>query len=79
MEYKLVRESNKPTISIDEIKEEVDLKGNAFYYFSYENDSKDIDKLKNSLNKAGYNLKSSTIKYSIDKSDFLYEIHVIKR
>lgn len=78
MEFKLAKSelnSKAKSISLDEIIKVAEQNGSATFYLDSENNAKDIQKLRATLEKANKSVQLNELKYGLDS--YLYEIHII--
>ena len=78
MEFKLAKpelNSKAKSISLDEIIKTAEENGSATFYLDSENNAKDIQKLRTSLEKANKSVQLNELKYGLDSH--LYELHII--
>lgn len=52
-------------------------KGEHIFYFDKENTHKDMQKARALIEKSGYNAYLREVKYEIDESSYIYELHII--
>ncbi|MBK1971431.1 hypothetical protein JG677_05895 [Campylobacter sp. TTU-622] len=80
MEIKLARNSinEKPkNITLEKIEEAVIKEGQKFFYFDKDNSHKQLISLVEYFEKKGFSVYHRTIKYGLDESDFMYEVHIL--
>lgn len=68
----------KPSkLSTDQIEKDLDSNGQTFVYLDRDNPAKDIKKLCDYFINKGCNVHYNEIRYGLDDSDYLYEMHII--
>lgn len=80
MDLKLARNliNEKPkSISLAKIEEAVTREGQKFFYFDKENSHKGLIALVEHFEKKGLSVYHRTIKYGLNESDFMYEVHIL--
>jgi ABC-type uncharacterized transport system YnjBCD substrate-binding protein len=76
MELKLVTLDNKiKTQNLEEFLKNI--KRDNFYYFHRETSYKDVQDLKDELVKNGYGVYLKEVKYSLEESGYMYELHIL--
>lgn len=78
MELKLAttEADNKPkSISLNDIIKSAQTKGNATFYLDKDNSLKDLQKMKQTIEKDGKSVHLNELKYGLDS--YLYELHII--
>ena len=78
MELKLAKlepDSRAKSISFEEISKIAEENGNAFFYLDGENNAKEIQKLRQNLEKANKSVHLNELKYGL--GSHLYELHII--
>ncbi len=53
------------------------IKPNSFFYFHKNTSYKDLKNLINKLEKQGYSVYFREVKYGLDESSYMYELHII--
>ncbi|OCX43201.1 hypothetical protein A7X81_08135 [Campylobacter ornithocola] len=80
MDLKIARTSvdEKPkSISLESIEKAVDKEGQKFFYFDKDNAHKQLIALVEYFEKKGKCVYHRTIKYGLDDTDFMYEVHIL--
>lgn len=80
MELKLARtELNaKPkSISIEKIETAVAKDGQKIFYFDRDNSHKELIALVEHFEEKGLSVYHRTVRYGLDESDYMYEIHIL--
>lgn len=80
MTFKLAKkelDSKQESITLDEIEKQAKESGSATFYLDKDNQLKDIQKLKTTLEKNAQAVHFNEIRYGLDKDSFLYELHII--
>ncbi len=79
MKLKLARTKlkTKPrVVEIEKIEEE--LEERSIFYFDKENTHKEIKGLIEYFESKGYSVYMREVKYGIDESEYIYEVHIVK-
>lgn len=80
MELKLARTelSSKPkTISLEKIESAVSKEGQKIFYFDKENSHKQLISLVEFFEEKGLSVYHRVVKYGLDDSDYMYEVHIL--
>ncbi|NLY04431.1 MAG: hypothetical protein GXZ15_06335 [Campylobacter sp.] len=80
MELKIARSelnAKSKVISLDTIEAEVKKSGQKIYYFDRENSHKDLISLIEHFESKGMSAYLRTVKYGLDDSEYMYEVHII--
>jgi len=80
MDLKLARTEidGKPEkISVKKIEEELAASGQKIYYFDKENSHKDLISFIEHFEEKGYSVYHRTVKYGLDESEYMYEVHIL--
>lgn len=72
----LINEKPK-NISLEKIEEAVVKEGQKFFYFNKDNTHKELIALVEYFEKKGMSVYHRTVKYGLDDSDFMYEVHIL--
>ncbi|ANV98221.1 hypothetical protein BBW65_05140 [Helicobacter enhydrae] len=79
MDFKLAKstsQSAETTITLKEIQESVKDQ-EKFFYFSNENNHKDLLKIVEQFNKSGRSAYLREAKFGLDEKEYIYELHII--
>lgn len=80
MELKIARKELNTTpkgISLENIESEVKKSGQKIYYFDRENSHKDLIALIEHFETKGMSAYLRTVKYGLDESEYMYEVHIL--
>lgn len=70
--------NGKPkTISLAKIEEKLAQEGQSFFYFDKENTHKQMLALVQNFEKKGFSVYHRPVKYRLDESDYMYEVHIL--
>lgn len=80
MELKLARaelDTKPKTISLEKIEAVVEKEGQKIFYFDKENTHKQLIALVEHFEEKGLSVYHRTVKYGLDDSDYMYEVHIL--
>ncbi|WP_107695219.1 HP0268 family nuclease [Campylobacter concisus] len=80
MELKLARaelDAKPKTISLEKIEAAVEKEGQKIFYFDKENTHKQLIALVEHFEEKGLGVYHRTVKYGLDDSDYMYEVHIL--
>lgn len=79
-DLKVARNSvnEKPkAMSLKKIEEAVEQGRQSFFYFDKENTHKQMLALVQNFEKKGFSVYHRPVKYGLDESDYMYEVHIL--
>lgn len=82
MELKIAKadlqsKKSEAKISLDEVLRQYKEENRHIFYFDGQNTHKDMQKAQNTIQKAGYRVQLSEVRYGLDENNYIYEIHII--
>ena len=80
MELKLARaelDAKPKTIPLEKIEAAVEKEGQKIFYFDKENTHKQLIALVEHFEEKGLSVYHRTVKYGLDDSDYMYEVHIL--
>lgn len=80
MELKLARteiDTKPKAISLDKIEAAVAKEGQKIFYFDKDNSHKQLIALVEFFEEKGLSVYHRTVKYGLDESDYMYEVHIL--
>ncbi len=80
MEYKLAKTdltSEIVKVTLEDIEKMLKSNGETIIYFDRENQDKALNKLVKYFDKQNKSVYIREVKYGLDDSDFIYEIHIL--
>ena len=72
-----IDESTGELISLAKIEEKLAQEGQSFFYFDKENTHKQMLALVQNFEKKGFSVYHRPVKYGLDESDYMYEVHIL--
>ncbi len=79
MDFKLAKQTlqdKSEKITLKQIQDAIK-EGEKIFYFSNENQHKDLVKFAESLKKDGYSAHLREAKFGLDEKEYIYELHII--
>lgn len=79
MDFKLAKQTlqdKSEKITLKQIQDAIK-EGEKIFYFSNENQHKDLVKFAESLKKGGYSAHLREAKFGLDEKEYIYELHII--
>jgi len=81
MKLKLAKQHNSEesaaTITLKDIEGMLKEKKSLILYFDQENAHKDLLTMQEKLEQKDYSVYLKEVKYSLDESDYIYEVHIL--
>lgn len=80
MKLKLAKNSVEGTnesITLGEIAEVLEKEGQKIFYFDQDNSHKNLVSLVEHFEEKGLSVYLKEVKYGLDESDYMYEVHII--
>ena len=80
MDLKIARASTKEkpkSITLNKIEEIIEQEGQNFLYLDKENSHKQLIALAQHFEKKGFSVYHRQVKYGLDESDYMYEVHIL--
>ena len=80
MEFKLAKnklDAKNKTIKLEDIEKELDKNKQKIFYFDGDNAHKDLLSLVEHFEEKGYSVYLREVRYGLDDSDFMYELHIL--
>ena len=80
MDLKLARteiDAKPKTVSLDKIEAAVAKEGQKIFYFDKDNTHKQLIALVEFFEEKGLSVYHRTVKYGLDESDYMYEVHIL--
>ena len=80
MKLKLAKnsaEGKNGSITLGEIAEVLDKEGQKIFYFDQDNSHKNLVSLVEHFEEKGLSVYLKEVKYGLDESDYMYEVHIL--